>query len=232
MYPITYQNLPIFISDKSAQRSRNRRLLVATLMTAGTWLGCSETHKKTPTDSRDQQTALGLTDTAMPQGSLLVGTAWRHCSYVYTAKAPTGDSTIFELTKITFATSNSIKMVGEGYASDDQCQKKLTQDEVVKIAGPDYSPEFFKPSDQAFTYRIAQEANPSGTHDFDVTDDTGYQLYTEVRMKENKFQLSYACLSEDNIKAGDCVAIDGDSPARRARNFKNEELVISWTKWE
>jgi hypothetical protein len=144
----------------------------------------------------------------------------------------TGDAYIFELTKITFTSNNDIKMVGEAYTSDEQCTKKLSADEVEKIAGVDYSPDYFRFSNQSFKYKVGAEANPSGAYDFDVTDESGYELYTEIRLKDNKFQLGYACLTQDNINAGDCTAIDGDSPARRARNFKTEELVITWNKWD
>lgn len=194
--------------------------------------GCSATNKKSRPNTSNQDSPQNLTAEIKSQGSLLVGTNWKYCSYVYSTKLPTGDAYIFELTKISFTSKSDIKMVGEAYTSDEQCTKKLTNDDVEKIAGVEYSPEYFRFSNQAFKYKVAAEANPSGAYDFDVTDESGYELYTEIRLKDNKFQLGYACLTDDNIKAGDCAAIDGDSPARRARNFKTEELVITWNKWD
>lgn len=193
---------------------------------------CSPTTKKNRPNSSNQDSPQNLTSGIKAQGSFLVGTNWKYCSYVYSTKLPTGDAYIFELTKITFTSQSDIKMVGEAYTSDEQCTKKLSSDEVEKIAGVDYSPDYFRFSNQSFKYKVGAEANPSGAYDFDVTDESGYELYTEIRLKDNKFQLGYACLTEDNIKAGDCAAIDGDSPARRARNFKTEELIITWNKWD
>jgi hypothetical protein len=193
---------------------------------------CSATAKKNRSSSGNQSEAQDLTAGTKPQGSFLAGTAWKYCTYLYSTSLPTGDAYIFELTKFSFTSNNDFRMTGEAYSSDEQCTKKLTNDEVVKIVGLDYSPDFFQFSNQSFKYKVAADPNPSGAYDFDVTDETGYQLYSEVRLKDNKFQIGYACLTEDNIKAGDCTAIDGDSPKRRARNFKTEELVISWSKWE
>jgi hypothetical protein len=167
-----------------------------------------------------------------PQGSILAGTSWKYCSFVFSANQPSGEVRIFELTKITFTSAKDINMAGEAYTSDDQCNVRLSNDEVKKLAVNDYNEDFLKLSNKSFTYAVGSEANPSGTYDFDVTDHADYHLYTEIRLTEQKFQLAYACQTEANIMAGDCTAIDGDRSSRRARNFKNEDLVISWTKWE
>jgi hypothetical protein len=206
--------------------------LLALGLVASVLPACSAKAKKNRTNSSNDGAAQNLTGGITSQGSFLVGTNWKYCSYVYSTKLPTGDAYIFELTKITFTSNNDIKMVGEAYTSDEQCTKKLSTEDVGKIAGIDYTPDYFRFSNQSFKYKVAAEGNPSGAYDFDVTDDSGYELYTEIRLKDNQFQLGYACLTEDNIKAGDCAAIDGDSPTRRARNFKTEELVISWNKWD
>ena len=162
---------------------------------------------------------------AANSSNILTNTAWTRCHLV----RGVGKDFLYERDKVAFTAEDHFIIKAEAFASDSNCTKILSPDEVQNTFSINGKPS----TNITLGYHVGASPDANGHYDMDVIygrEGIGTNVYSKMAMDDHTLRISDVCNFEDVAFGTSCQAINGRSPDQRADRLNEGKLLFEMTR--